>query len=95
MWVGTLEVELQLEGMQSLKDKRKVIRSLNDRIHRRFRVSIAEVDSQDLWGNATIGAAVASGNQLHADSVMQHVLDEIDADANLVVVSALKQVNQI
>jgi len=75
----TLEISLRLEGCRSLKDKRQILRSLMDKARREFQVSIAEVGDQRLWGNATIGVASVSNNAQQTESVLQHVLDMIDA----------------
>lgn len=79
MIVGTLELSLRLQGCESLKDKRRIIRSLMDRARREFNVAVAEVADHDLWGNACIGVACVSNEAHHADSVLQHVLDLFDA----------------
>lgn len=57
MIVGILTLELYLPGVNSLKSKRAVIKSLIDRIKNRFNVSIAEVDANDLWQRSILGAA--------------------------------------
>jgi uncharacterized protein YlxP (DUF503 family) len=80
-----MEIQLRLEGCESLKDKRRVLRSLIDRIRHDFHVAIAEVDDTELWGNATIGVACVSNNARHADSVLQHVLQTLDSNADIQV----------
>ena len=79
MVVGTLCACLRLEGCRSLKDKRQIVRSLLERLRNTFQVAAAEVDDQELWGNATIGVACVSASKAHAESVLQKVLDLIDA----------------
>jgi uncharacterized protein YlxP (DUF503 family) len=49
--------ELHLEGCQSLKDKRSVLKPLVGSLRRSFNVSVAEVDHQDLWQRAGIACA--------------------------------------
>ena len=44
-----------LRGAHSLKDKRRVIRNLKDRISNKFNIAVAEVDHQDVWQTAEIG----------------------------------------
>ncbi|HXO20479.1 MAG TPA: DUF503 domain-containing protein [Thermoanaerobaculia bacterium] len=62
MTVGISSFELHLPSCRSLKDKRRVVKSLVDRIHRRYRVSVAETDFHDLLQRAEISlAAVANG----------------------------------
>ena len=62
MVVGILRIKLLLRGCHSLKEKRRILRSLKDQIRGKFGVSVAETDSQDSWQTAEIGVAVV-GNE--------------------------------
>ncbi len=62
MVVGVLKVEIFLPGSGSLKEKRREIRSIKDRIRSSFNVSVSEIDNQDLWQRGTIGIAVAGSD---------------------------------
>jgi uncharacterized protein YlxP (DUF503 family) len=53
--VGVVTVALRIPESHSLKEKRRVVKALKDRLRSRFNVSVAEVDHQDLWQRATIG----------------------------------------
>lgn len=90
MIVGTLELSLRLDGCFSLKDKRRVLRSLLDRARNSYHVSIAEVDDHDLWNVATVGVACVSNDPRHAESVLQQVIELFDACPDLEVESAGK-----
>ena len=63
--------ELHLEGCQSLKDKRSVLKSLKDRLHNRFNVSAAETDHHDLWQRAELTVCVVSTHRDHAQGVLR------------------------
>ena len=78
MIVGVLKVSLRLRESHSLKDKRRVVRSIKDRVRARLNVSIAEVDSQDLWQRADLGAVTVSEGHTHAESVLTNVIKIID-----------------
>jgi uncharacterized protein YlxP (DUF503 family) len=54
MNIGLLTLEIFISDSQSLKDKRMVVRSLKDRL-RKFNVSVAECEHQDLWQRSTLG----------------------------------------
>ena len=71
MVVGVIAWELEIFGAQSLKEKRSVVKSLKDRLHERFNVSVAETAHQDKWQKAELTACVVSGERRHADSVLQ------------------------
>ncbi len=70
MVVGVRSWELALAGCQSLKDKRRVLKSLKDRLHNRFNVSAAEVDHQDSWQRAALACSVVSTERRHAEEVL-------------------------
>ena len=62
MIVGTMRVSAFIGESHSLKDKRHVLKSVKDRVHDRFNVSIAEVESNDLWQKTELGVAVVSND---------------------------------
>jgi uncharacterized protein len=71
--VGVMVWELHLPACQSLKDKRAILKSLKDRLHNRFNVSVAETAHQDLWQRAELAASVVSNERRHAESVLREV----------------------
>lgn len=81
MTVGTCRVELRLAGNSSLKGKRRVIKSLKDRIRVRFNVSVAEVDRLDEWQRATLAIACVSNNARLVDETLAKVVNLIETDA--------------
>jgi hypothetical protein len=74
--IGVLTLELRLENSHSLKDKRQVLRSLQDRLRHRFNVAVAEIDYQDLWQRAAIAAVTVSSSQEIAEKILQSVEEE-------------------
>ena len=64
MIVGTLQVRLLLREARTLKDKRQVIKSIKDRLHNHFNVSVAEVDELENRQLAVLGMAMVS-NEAH------------------------------
>jgi uncharacterized protein len=76
MPVGLLTLELHLPEAQSLKDKRQVLRSLKDRLRRRFNVAVAEMDFQDVWNSSVVGVVTLSNAEQHVEESLQLVLAE-------------------
>ncbi len=70
MVVAVVTWELRLSGCLSLKDKRRIMKSLKDRLHNRFNVSVAETDYQDLWQRAELSCCVVATDKRHAESVL-------------------------
>ena len=67
-------IELRLPENQSLKGKRRVIKSIITRLQNKYNVSVAEVDSQDLWQLATLGITCVSNHRRHADETLSSVV---------------------
>jgi uncharacterized protein YlxP (DUF503 family) len=81
MIVGISVFELHLPSSRSLKDKRRVVKSLIDRVHQRYRVSIAETDLHDLHQRAEIAiAAVAAGGEMEMDRMMEEMRNLVESD---------------
>ncbi len=75
MVVGTLRVRLVIRESRSLKDKRRVVQGLCDRIRSRFNVSASEVDLLDQRQQAVLGVAVATNDRCFADQVLAKIVD--------------------
>lgn len=73
MVIGVIELTLHLPESHSLKDKRQVIASLIPRIRQRFEVAIAEVEEQDRWQLARLGASYVSNSHQHVSKVLEQV----------------------
>jgi len=83
MIVGTCTVNLRIEGANSLKDKRRVIKSLIGRVKSRFNVAIAEIDLLDQWRSAQLGIACVTNETMHAHSILENVIDFIERDSEI------------
>ena len=88
MVVGIRRWELHLAGCQSLKDKRRIVKSLKDRMHQRFNVSAAEVDHQDVWQRAALAVAIVSGDARHAEEVLTSCDNLVQAEALAHIISS-------
>lgn len=95
MHVAALRLELRIRDARSLKDKRRVIKTLSSHLARTFNVSVAEVDHQDLWNRATLGVAVVAPQASQLDrilhSVERHMRERTDAELIGVSVSYLEK----
>ena len=79
MVVGTLKIIFHLTDNRSLKGKRKVVRSMIDKVKARFNVSIAEVGSNDKWQKIELGVCAVGNDRRHIDSSLNHVLGFLDS----------------
>ena len=79
MVVGTMRIELRLHDNRSLKGKRKVVRSMVDKVKHRFNVAIAEVGSNDKWQKIELGVSTVGNDRRHIDSSLNSVFDFIES----------------
>ncbi len=86
MVVGTLEVRFLVRAARSLKDKRRVLLSLKDRIRDEFEVSCAEVDKQDSIKEGVLGVAICGTDAQVLEPVLQRIVGFVrrDREAELV-----------
>ena len=77
MIVGTLKIRLVLRESHSLKDKRRVLKSLKDTLSNKFNISVAETDEQDVWQSAEIGIAAVGTDGAFIQSVLTTVVNYV------------------
>jgi uncharacterized protein len=77
MTVGVLQLELSIGDAMSLKDKRRVVKSLKDRIGHRHNVSVAEVGALDLHRTAIIAVAMVSNDRRYVQSGLSKIVDMV------------------
>jgi len=75
--VGTLKVRLALRDCHSLKEKRRVIKSLKDTLMNKFNVAVAEIEDQDVWQSAEIGMATVGTDTPFVQSVLSNVVNYV------------------
>ena len=75
-----IQVIFEIPDVDSIKEKRRVIRSIKDKLQRRFHMSAAEVDLQDSLSFGQIGGALVSNSRSFGESVMNKALEMIEKD---------------
>ena len=74
MVVSMLQFIVEIPPITSIKEKRRIVGSLKDRIRVKFKVSVAEIDLQDSFRFAQFGIALVSNSRKYGESVMQKIL---------------------
>ena len=75
MLVGALQVNLFISHANSLKEKRRVLKSVKDNLRNRFNVAVAEVDRKDTWQVAVLGIVSVSGEKRFLEETLSKVVD--------------------
>ena len=85
MVIGVCSWELSLPECRSLKDKRRVVKSLKERLQHRFRVSVAETRHHDVWSRAELTAAVVTTDRGQADSILDTLDRFVEGDGRALI----------
>ncbi len=71
--LGMITLDLRLEGCESLKDKRRIIKGVIDRVRARLDVCIAEIGYLDVHGRSLLCAASLSGERVQVERALANV----------------------
>ncbi len=77
MVVGVCILVLEIPGSHSLKDKRRVVKSIVARLRNQFNVSVAEVDANDAWQSAVLAIACVSNDAAYVHGLLSRVIDTV------------------
>ena len=74
MVVGVMSMRLMIPGARSLKEKRKALRSVKDRLKSQFNVSVAEVDALEYWQTAELGVCAVGRDRAFVEGLLDRVV---------------------
>ncbi len=70
----------EIPDVQSIKDKRRIVRSVKDKMQRQFHMSAAEVDLNDSLSFAHIGGALVSNSRVFGETVLNKAFAMIEQE---------------
>jgi uncharacterized protein YlxP (DUF503 family) len=73
-----IQLIFEIPDVDNIKEKRRIIRSVKDKLQRRFHMSAAEVDLQDSLSFGQIGGALVSNSRTFGETVMQKAFQMIE-----------------
>ena len=69
-----IQFRIELPPLESIKDKRRIVVSLKEKLANKFHLSVAEVGDLDSVRYAHLGAALVSNSRTFGESVMHKAL---------------------
>jgi uncharacterized protein len=87
MTVALCRLTLRLPENASLKGKRAVLKSIQQRLHNRFNVSVAEVEHNDVWQLAGVDICAVANTAAHAEEVVNNAvayLEQLRLDVEII-----------
>ena len=86
-----IEIKIDLPFAFNLKDKRSVLTSIISRISKKFNVSLAEIDFNDVWKSAKLGMAIVAQNGKIFDSMIENILEYLESSYPEIRVSIISK----
>ena len=80
MIVSMIQIIFEIPDAVNIKEKRRVVKSVLEKMRRRFHMTAAEVDLQDSLGFAQIGGALVSNSKTFGETVLQKAFDLIEKE---------------
>ncbi|UCG30609.1 MAG: DUF503 domain-containing protein [candidate division WOR-3 bacterium] len=69
---------MHIDNCHSLKEKRRIVTSLKEKLKNRYNVAICEFGDLSLWQRTQLGLVTCGNTKQHVDSSMRKALDFID-----------------
>lgn len=85
-------VELFINGSFSLKDRRRVVDSVKQRLRNRFNVSVAELSEDSHWQRGSLGISCVARDEHSVTSLLHQVLEFIENDNRVEVTDWLLEI---
>lgn len=92
MKVGICILDLYIYDVNSLKEKRSVIKSIINKSRNKFNISIAEVSDNDKWNRSIIGFSTVSNDSKIIDNLFESVIKFILSNYNIEILSTDKEI---
>ena len=78
MIIAAARITLRIPDNHSLKGKRKVVKSLIEKVRHRFGAAVAEVEDNDLWRRAQLGLALVGNDGRLLETRLEQILKYVD-----------------
>lgn len=77
--VGTLELTLRIYGAESLKDRRRVVRTLVARLRNTFNVAVADLDQEPQPRSACIAVVSVGNDSRYLDGQLTAIVEFVES----------------
>jgi len=91
MAVVLLVVDASVPGCRSLKEKRKVLMSIRDRVGSHTHLGFGELAYQDKWQRTQLGFVVVGSDRGRCHQSLDHILDQLDETGDLVILDIRRE----
>ena len=86
MIVGICQLKISIYEAHSLKEKRRILKSLKEKLKNKFNISIAEVGENEKWQTSIIGISIVSNNKKIIESSFDKILNFVETFYELEII---------
>lgn len=79
MVIASALIELDIPENGSLKDKRRVVKSVMARLRNEYNLAAAEVDAHDEWQRAVLALVTVSTDPAHAHGLLEKAVASVES----------------
>ena len=77
-YVGQCIFDLHIANSQSLKEKRRIIKSIKEKLKNRYNVAVCEFGDLSLWQRSQLSIVTCSNDKIVVDSTIKAVIGFIE-----------------
>ena len=86
MFIGTLQFELFIPGSANLKDKRRLLRSVQDKVKSKFNIAIAELEYQDKWQRSVVGLCTINSRKSEIELTLSRIREIFNDNCDFMII---------
>ena len=78
LYMGQCTLDLHVPNCQSLKEKRRIIKSIKERLKNRYNISVCEFGDLSLWQRTQLGIVTCGNEWTIVDSTIKTVINFLE-----------------
>jgi uncharacterized protein YlxP (DUF503 family) len=78
MNIGLLTLEIYIPYSHSLKEKRKTLNKIKDRVKNKYNVAFAELDYLNKWQRSKIGLVTINAQKKMVEKIFHRIIRDIE-----------------
>ncbi|NTW70742.1 MAG: DUF503 domain-containing protein [Eubacteriaceae bacterium] len=95
MFVLAAEIEVKLFATRSLKEKRSIIKSIVEKLKKRFSMSVIESGDHELWQKSRIGFSFCSLDEAGCNERLETILEFIEVNSGAETISVKSEISKL
>ena len=92
MIIGILKLDVYIPTSSSLKDKRRITKSLITRLRNNFNISISEIDYQDLWQRTLLGVGMVANGNIRIHQSFSKIINFVEKEKEVYLIASKEEI---